>query len=97
MGFHESIYIRCRYFKNLSTDKVNFSTIKGEGEVADLELDEIALTDLLDLPAWMRITSAKCNKVTFQIPWTKLKSEPMIWVCIFELFYRFIEFLNILH
>lgn len=45
-----------------------------------MELDEIALTDLLELPAWMKITSAECNKVKFHIPWTKLKSEPMIWV-----------------
>lgn len=72
---------RYRYFKNLSTDKINFNTIKGEGEIISLELDEIALTDLLELPAWMRITSAKCNKVKFQIPWTRLKSEPMVWVC----------------
>ncbi|XP_065226318.1 bridge-like lipid transfer protein family member 3B isoform X2 [Planococcus citri] len=68
-----------RYFKNLSNDKINFSTIKGEGELASLELDENALTDLLELPAWMKIKSAKCNKVTFHIPWTRLKSEPMVW------------------
>lgn len=74
----------CRYFKNLSNDKINFSTIKGEGELASLELDENALTDLLELPAWMKIKSARCNKVTFHIPWTRLKSEPMVWVSIFD-------------
>ncbi|XP_054261337.1 bridge-like lipid transfer protein family member 3B isoform X2 [Macrosteles quadrilineatus] len=66
-----------RYTKNLSADKINLSTFKGEGELTSLELDEIVLTDLLELPSWLRLTSAWCNKVTFRIQWTKLKSVPI--------------------
>ncbi|XP_033218279.1 UHRF1-binding protein 1-like [Belonocnema kinseyi] len=66
-----------RFTKNLSADKINFSTFKGEGELTNLELDEIVLTDLLELPSWLRLTSAWCNKVTFRIQWTKLKSVPI--------------------
>ncbi|XP_015191800.1 PREDICTED: UHRF1-binding protein 1 isoform X1 [Polistes dominula] len=67
-----------RFTKNLSADKINLSTFKGEGELTNLELDEIVLTDLLELPSWLRLTSAWCNKVSFRIQWTKLKSVPIL-------------------
>lgn len=70
----------CRFTKNLSADKINLSTFKGEGELSNLELNEIVLTDLLELPSWLRLTKAWCNKVSFRIPWTKLKSVPIILV-----------------
>ncbi|XP_016904404.1 bridge-like lipid transfer protein family member 3A isoform X2 [Apis cerana] len=66
-----------RFTKNLSADKINLSTFKGEGELTNLELDEIVLTDLLELPSWLRLTNAWCNKVSFRIQWTKLRSVPI--------------------
>lgn len=69
-----------RFTKNLSADKINLSTFKGEGELSNLELNEIVLTDLLELPSWLRLTSAWCNKVTFRIQWTKLKNVPICLV-----------------
>ncbi|XP_012350115.1 UHRF1-binding protein 1 isoform X2 [Apis florea] len=66
-----------RFTKNLSADKINLSTFKGEGELTNLELDEIILTDLLELPSWLRLTNAWCNKVSFRIQWTKLRSVPI--------------------
>ncbi|KAK2582855.1 hypothetical protein KPH14_008937 [Odynerus spinipes] len=67
-----------RFTKNLSADKINLSTFKGEGELTNLELDEIVLTDLLELPSWLRLTKSWCNKVSFRIQWTKLKSVPIL-------------------
>ncbi|XP_049825652.1 UHRF1-binding protein 1-like isoform X2 [Aethina tumida] len=66
-----------RFTKNLSADKINLSTFKGEGELSNLELNEFVLTELLELPSWLRLTKAWCNKVTFRIAWTKLKSVPI--------------------
>lgn len=66
-----------RFTKNLSADKINLSTFKGEGELSNLQLDETVLTDLLELPSWLQLTSATCNKVAFRIQWTKLKSVPI--------------------
>ncbi|XP_064535125.1 bridge-like lipid transfer protein family member 3A isoform X1 [Drosophila montana] len=65
------------YTKNLSSDKINLSTFRGEGELSNLELDERVLTELLELPSWLRLTSAWCNHVSFRISWTKLKSVPI--------------------
>ncbi|XP_016995914.2 bridge-like lipid transfer protein family member 3B isoform X4 [Drosophila takahashii] len=65
------------YCKNLSSDKINLSTFRGEGELSNLELDERVLTELLELPSWLRLTSAWCNHVSFRISWTKLKSVPI--------------------
>uniref|UniRef100_T1GHY4 Uncharacterized protein n=1 Tax=Megaselia scalaris TaxID=36166 RepID=T1GHY4_MEGSC len=65
------------YMKNLSPDKINFSTLRGEGQLSNLELDENVLTDLLELPTWLRLKSAWCNHVSFRISWTKLKSVPI--------------------
>ena len=45
--------------------------------MSNLELNEAVMTDLLELPAWMRITRVWCNRVTVRIHWTKLKSVPI--------------------
>lgn len=69
-----------RFTKNLSPDKINVSTFRGEGDLSNLQLDENVLTELLELPSWIRLTSAWCNHVSFRITWTKLKSVPIILV-----------------
>lgn len=66
-----------RFTKNLSSDKINISTFKGEGELFNLQLDEAVLTELLELPSWLRLTSAWCNHISFRISWAKLKSVPI--------------------
>lgn len=69
-----------RFAKNVSSDSVNVSTLKGEGELTNLELNEAVLTDLLELPTWLRITRALVNRVNLKIQWTKLKSVPIVVV-----------------
>ncbi|XP_071956518.1 bridge-like lipid transfer protein family member 3B [Antedon mediterranea] len=69
-----------KFAKNLSGDRIRLSTLKGEGNLTNLELDEEALMDLLELPSWMVLTKAFCNKVSVKIPWTKLKTHP---ICIY--------------
>ncbi len=51
--------------------------MKGEGELKNLELNEEVLTELLDLPSWLRLSGATCNRVSVRIQWTKLKSVPI--------------------
>lgn len=74
------IYYFSSYIKNLSSDKINISTFRGEGELSNLELDENVLTELLELPLWLRLTSGWCNHVSFRISWTKLGSVPITLV-----------------
>lgn len=45
--------------------------------MTSLELDENALMDVLDVPYWIRITSAKCDRVFFQVPFMAIKKVPM--------------------
>nr|XP_020455159.1 UHRF1-binding protein 1-like isoform X2 [Monopterus albus] len=66
-----------RFAKNLSPDKINLSTLKGEGQLTHLELDEEVLQSLLDLPTWLAINRVECNKAAIRIPWTKLKTHPI--------------------
>lgn len=66
-----------RFTKNLSPDKINLSTLKGEGELKNLELDEEVLQNMLDLPTWLAISKVSCNKASIRIPWTKLKTQPI--------------------
>ncbi|KAK3581543.1 hypothetical protein CHS0354_031884 [Potamilus streckersoni] len=66
-----------KFTKNLSPDKINLSTLKGEGELVNLELDEVILMDLLDLPTWMKLNKAYCNKLSIKVQWTKIKSQPL--------------------
>ena len=51
----------------MAADKISLSTLKGEGDLSDLELDELVLTDLLDLPTWIRVTRATCNRLTIKV------------------------------
>lgn len=66
-----------KFAKNLSHDQIHLSTLKGEGELTNLELNDEVLTELLELPSWLRLSSATCNRVTVRIQWTKLKSVPI--------------------
>ncbi|XP_078275967.1 bridge-like lipid transfer protein family member 3B isoform X3 [Rhinoraja longicauda] len=66
-----------RFTKNLSPDKINLSTLKGEGHLTNLELDEEVLQNMLDLPTWLAITRVFCNKAGIRIHWTKLKTHPI--------------------
>ncbi|XP_030076313.1 bridge-like lipid transfer protein family member 3A [Microcaecilia unicolor] len=66
-----------RFTKNLSPDKINLSTLKGEGQLTNLELDEEVLQNVLDLPTWLAITRVFCNKAAIRIQWTKLKTHPI--------------------
>ncbi|TRY82223.1 hypothetical protein DNTS_023866 [Danionella cerebrum] len=66
-----------RFAKNLSPDKINLSTLKGEGQLTNLELDEEVLQNMLDLPTWLAINKVCCNKAAIRIPWTKLKTLPI--------------------
>jgi len=60
--------------------QIHLSTLKGEGELTNLELNDEVLTELLELPSWLRLSSATCNRVTVRIQWTKLKSVPIYLV-----------------
>ena len=66
-----------RFAKNVDPAKINISAYRGEGELNGLELDEQVLMGLLELPTWLNIKSAKCNRLTIKIPWTSLKSKPI--------------------
>ncbi|XP_051009417.1 bridge-like lipid transfer protein family member 3A [Acomys russatus] len=66
-----------RFTKNLSPDKINLSTLKGEGQLSNLELDEEALQNVLELPTWLAITRVYCNRASIRIQWTKLKTHPI--------------------
>uniref|UniRef100_A0A8D0B1D5 Bridge-like lipid transfer protein family member 3A n=1 Tax=Salvator merianae TaxID=96440 RepID=A0A8D0B1D5_SALMN len=66
-----------RFTKNLSPDKINLSTLKGQGQLTNLELDEEVLQNVLDLPTWLAITRVFCNKASIRIQWTKLKTHPI--------------------
>ncbi|KAK9399808.1 UHRF1-binding protein 1-like [Crotalus adamanteus] len=66
-----------RFTKNLSPDKINLSTLKGEGQVTNIEFDEEVLQNMLDLPTWLAINKVFCNKASIRIPWTKLKTHPI--------------------
>lgn len=56
-----------RFAKDLSPDQINLSTLKGEGHLTNLELDEEVLQSLLDLPTWLAINRVCCNKATIRV------------------------------
>uniref|UniRef100_A0A8I6A3T8 Bridge-like lipid transfer protein family member 3A n=1 Tax=Rattus norvegicus TaxID=10116 RepID=A0A8I6A3T8_RAT len=73
-GVHKHL---AQFTKNLSPDKINLSTLKGEGQLTHLELDEEVLQNVLELPTWLAITRVYCNRASIRIQWTKLKTHPI--------------------
>ena len=61
----------------MSPDKIHVSTLKGEGDLSNLELDEKLLTELLDLPTWIKISKAVCNRVAI-----KVSSDAFLFSCL---------------
>ena len=66
-----------RFVVNLSPSQISLSALRGEGELTGLELNCAVLSDLLELPAWVRLTQATCNRAAIRIQWTKLKTVPI--------------------
>ena len=66
-----------KFVLNLSPSQINLSALKGEGELTGLELNCAVLTSLLELPVWVRLVSASCNRAAIRIQWTKLKTVPI--------------------
>uniref|UniRef100_A0A8C5T3D7 UHRF1 binding protein 1 n=1 Tax=Malurus cyaneus samueli TaxID=2593467 RepID=A0A8C5T3D7_9PASS len=64
--FRVSSLFPCRFTKNLSPDKINLSTLKGQGQLTNLELDEEVLQNVLELPTWLAITRVYCNKASIR-------------------------------
>lgn len=60
-------FVLLRFTKNLSPDKINLSTLKGEGQLSNLELDEEVLQNMLDLPTWLAVTRVYCNKAAIRV------------------------------
>ncbi|KAE8623372.1 hypothetical protein XENTR_v10005582 [Xenopus tropicalis] len=66
-----------RFTKNLTPEQINLSTLRGEGQLTDLQLDEEAIQNMLGLPTWLAITRIYCNRASIRIQWTKLKTHPI--------------------
>lgn len=75
-----------RFTKNLSPDKINLSTLKGEGELKNLELDEEVLQNMLDLPTWLAINKVFCNKASIRVRFGGLRRLPALSFCFIVIF-----------
>ncbi|CAF2635182.1 unnamed protein product [Rotaria sp. Silwood2] len=74
---HQIIKRLSKFVKNLSANQINISTIKGEGELSSINLDERALEDVTELPTWLKIKKATCGRAFIKIPWANLKTLPI--------------------
>ncbi|MFH4983216.1 hypothetical protein AB6A40_009925 [Gnathostoma spinigerum] len=66
-----------KFARNITPDQIRVEILSGKGELKNIELNEVVLTEVLELPCWLRIKEAKCNRVAIKIPWTRLKSTPV--------------------
>lgn len=72
-----SKYDSFRFAKNLSPDQISVEILRGKSELKNIELNEDVLTEALELPAWLKIKRAGCNRICVRVPWTRLKSAPV--------------------
>ena len=53
--------------KNLDPSQISLKFLKGEGELLNLELNEKVLTELLELPPWLQLKKAICNRICAKV------------------------------
>ncbi|VDN57863.1 unnamed protein product [Dracunculus medinensis] len=61
------------FARNITADQISVQILSGHGELRDIELNE----EVLELPAWLRINRATCNRISVKVPWTRLQSSPL--------------------
>ena len=61
--------------KNLSSNQIHLSTLKGEGELTAIDLDEQALEEVTELPTWLKIHKATCGRVFIKVYTEREKEE----------------------
>ncbi|VDM24779.1 unnamed protein product [Toxocara canis] len=66
-----------RFARNVTPDQISVQILSGKGELKNIELNEVVLTEVLELPTWLRVKRARCNRVAVKVPWTRLKSSPV--------------------
>ncbi|GMR61021.1 hypothetical protein PMAYCL1PPCAC_31216, partial [Pristionchus mayeri] len=66
-----------KFAKNITPDQISLDVLKGKSELKNIVLNEDVLTEVLELPVWLRIRKATCNRVSVKIQWMKLKSAPI--------------------
>ncbi|KAL5112015.1 UHRF1-binding protein 1-like [Taenia crassiceps] len=69
-----------RFAKNVDPDQIRLSALRGELSMENLELNEEVLMELLAFPKWLRIKSAICAHIYMKIPWTNLRSRPIVMI-----------------
>ncbi|CAJ0955343.1 unnamed protein product, partial [Mesorhabditis belari] len=66
-----------KFARNLKPEQISLDVLKGKSELRNIELNEEVLTEVLELPIWLKIKKANCNRVAVRVPWTNLKSKPV--------------------
>eukprot|EP00698_Gefionella_okellyi_P025278 TRINITY_DN920_c0_g1_i1.p1 TRINITY_DN920_c0_g1~~TRINITY_DN920_c0_g1_i1.p1 ORF type:complete len:1199 (+),score=280.71 TRINITY_DN920_c0_g1_i1:1854-5450(+) len=80
MGFIEDRVVNKLkvFFKNLSSDNLDISLLKGEANLTNISLNEAVFQELLSLPPNLQIRQAFCNAVHVDIPYTNLSHQPIV-------------------
>ncbi|KAI6177316.1 hypothetical protein M3Y97_00893400 [Aphelenchoides bicaudatus] len=69
---HLSVFAR-----NITPNQISVEVLRGKGELRNIILNEDVLSEKLELPPWLRIKHASCNRVTVKIPWMELNKKPV--------------------
>ena len=65
------------FAKNLKPEQISLEVLGGTGELRNIVLNEAVLTEKLELPPFLKLKKAECNRVKVKVPWTKLNSSPV--------------------
>ncbi|CAD6187479.1 unnamed protein product [Caenorhabditis auriculariae] len=66
-----------KFTRNLKPEQISVDVLRGNSKLKNIEINEEVLSDILELPSWLRIKKACCCGVTVNVPWTRLKTSPI--------------------
>jgi hypothetical protein len=76
-NYYTNLLFCYRFTKGLKPEQIELHTLRGEGELRGLELDERFLTAVLEFPIWLRLTKCTCDRVRLKVHWAHLGSKPL--------------------
>uniref|UniRef100_A0A914YYG8 Chorein N-terminal domain-containing protein n=1 Tax=Panagrolaimus superbus TaxID=310955 RepID=A0A914YYG8_9BILA len=65
------------FAKNLKPEQISLEVLGGTGELRNIVLNEAVLTEKLELPPFLKLKNAECNRIKVKVPWTKLSTCPV--------------------
>ncbi|CAI8014582.1 UHRF1-binding protein 1-like, partial [Geodia barretti] len=66
-----------KFTKDLKPSDISLAVLTGKGVLTNLELNCDFITQVLQLPPWIRVARVMCDRIRAHVPFTNLRNDPI--------------------